>query len=177
MYLFSINKKGTILLHPDALQLCPELAILEEKEARFIILAYDYESPFNQMPEEDRIHRAINLTYGVELSPDLKSKKFKNAIDAYKSLQYNPKRQLIKVYEHKLITLSTDLEKTNSSIEIKRILDSQKQIRVSLAELTNELSEQDEQRHIRGGGQLSFIEELHRNKEEYNRVTKPKKKA
>lgn len=172
MYLFSINKKGTLLIHPEAVKLCPELSVLDEREVRFLILAYDYESPFNQQPEADRIHRAKNMVYEREMGPNLKEQKWINAIETYKGLQYNPKREMIRVYEKKLTTLSQDLEGDISSSDIKKILDSQKLIRLSLKEINEELAEIEEMKvNIKGGGQLSFIENIMSNLKEYRRVT------
>lgn len=172
MYLFNINKKGTILIHPEAVKLCPELSVLDEKEIRFLILAYDYESPFNQQPEQDRLHRAKHIVYNNEEIPDLKSNKWIAAINAYKGLQYNPKREMMRVYENKLITLSKELERDLSSIEIKKILDSQKQIRLALKELNEELMDAEEMKiTIKGGGELSFIERITTNATEYKRIT------
>lgn len=176
MYLFSINKKGTILINPEVVKLCLEFAVLSEREMRFLILAYDYESPFNQQPESDRIHRAKNMVYDMDEGPNLNEQKWINAIDRYKSLQYNPKRETMRVYERKLSLLSNELTNEESSTKIKQILESQKLIRISLKELSEDLAEAEEKKaQIKGGGRLSFIEDIMTNMQEYKQATRQKK--
>ena len=175
MYLFSINKKGTILINPEAVKLCPELSVLDEKEVRFLILSYDYESPFNQQPEVERLHRAKNMVYDNEPGLNTKDRKWLNAVEAYKSLQYNAKREMMRVYEKKLTVLSAELATEDSTTKIKSILESQKLIRTAIKELMEDLVETEEKRvTIRGGGQLSFIEQMMSNIQEYKRITRPK---
>jgi hypothetical protein len=170
-YLFSINKKGTIIFHPEVMNLCPEFSVLDDKEKMCLILVSDYNSPFNQLPESDRKLKSKLQVYGDNDMALFEKKVFKNAMELYKSLQYNSKRELVKVYQDKINALSSDLEKASSPLAIKNILDSQKNMRNAMDELNKDLYEQEERKvELRGKGTLSFLEELLANKQEYERV-------
>ena len=174
-YLFSVNKKGTVLFHPDIMSLCPEFAFLSEKDKLCLVLIVDYNSPFNQLPESDRRHKARLQVYSDNDISQFDKKVFKNAIELYKSLQYNSKRELIGVYEDKITSLSKDLVIATSPTAIKNILDSQKSMRKAMEELTSEVSDQEEHKiELRGKGTLSLLEETTSNIAEYERVTKKK---
>ncbi len=174
-YLFSTNKKGTVIFHPDVMGLCPEFAVLNDQDRLCLVLIADYNSPFNQLPESDRKHKARLQVYGDNKIESFEKKVFKNAVDLYKSLQYNPKRELTKVYQDKISSLSNDLVIATSPTAIKNILDSQKNMRNAMEELTKEVSEQEEYKiELRGKGTLSLLEEICANKAEYERVIKKK---
>lgn len=171
--LFNINKKGTILFHPDAVNLCPELQPLKDNDKLFIVLYCDYYSPFAQLPEQDRLNKSLLMVY-KNTNKDLMSKEIiKNAIEAYNALQYDPVREMLKSYNKKLELLSDDLMAETNSRKINELLSSQSKIRNAIREINEEVSEKMEMDyHLKGGGKLSFIELLMRNKDEYDRVTK-----
>lgn len=174
-YLFSINKKGTLIFHPDAMSLCPELSVLTDDEKLCVVLVVDYASPYNQLPEQDRRHKASNQVFGKADNKFFDRQIIKNAIEAYKSLQYDPKRELLKVYQDKIEQLSRDLVGTTSSKAISDILNSQAKMRVAIEEISNDIINIREAKvDVRGGGKLSFLDELMQNKEAYERVTKKK---
>ena len=174
-YLFSVSKKGTVLFHSAVMNLCPEFSFLSEQDKLCLVLIVDYNSPFNQLPESDRRHKARLQVFGDNDITQFDKKVFQNAVELYKSLQYNSKRELIKVYEDKITSLSKDLVIATSPTAIKNILDSQKSMRKAMEELTNELSDQEEHKiELRGKGTLSLLEEITSNKLEYERVTKKK---
>ena len=176
-YLFSTNKKGTVLFHEDAMNLCPEFAILDDKEKLALVLITDYDSPYNQLPEIERKHKACSQVFNHNKIDIFERSSFKHAVDLYKSLQYNPKRELIKTYNDKLQSLSNDLINASSPIAIKNILDSQDKIRKVLFDLQQELMDNQEAKYtLKGGGKLSFLEELMQNKEAYERVTSSRNK-
>ena len=63
-YLFHLDQKNNAVLHPEAVKLCPELRLLNEKEVLFIILAFDYNSIYKQYPERQRLSKAIWHVFG-----------------------------------------------------------------------------------------------------------------
>jgi len=87
-YLFLIDERKKTVLHPFAIKLCPELAVLTEKEILFLIFAFDYDSPFKQFPERQRLSKAIIHVYGDNvpelLDEEKRPKKIKLAIEAIK---------------------------------------------------------------------------------------------
>jgi hypothetical protein len=174
-YLFNINKKGTILFHPEVMKLCPEFAVLNDQEKLCLVLVCDYNSPFNQLPESDRKHKACLQSFGNNDISLFEKQVMKNAMELYKGLQYNPKHELIKVYQDKIASLSKDLVIATSPTAIKNILDSQKNMRMAMEELSKSSNEEEERKlELRGKGTLSLLEMITSNKEEYERVTKLK---
>ncbi len=173
-YLFSLNRKGSIVLHPDALNLCPEFRVLTNEEAHFMILFCDYASPLHQLqlPKEDILNKAMQMAFGKVDRKLVNKLVIKTAIDAYKGFQYDSRKELMKVYHKKLDALSASLETETGHAAIKNILDSQERLRKSMKDLEDEIMNNREiQATLKGGGTLSFIEKIMRNQEEYKRVT------
>ena len=170
-YLFSVNKKGTILFCKDAMNLCPEFQFLTEKDKLCLVLIVDYQSPFNQLPEIDRRHKARLQVYGDNDISSFDKKVFKNAIELYKSLQHNSKREMMNVYRDKIDSLSADLVSASVPSAIKNILESQRIMRIASEELAKDSDAEEERKlELRGKGTLSLLEEIMSNKEEYERV-------
>jgi len=172
--LFNIDKKGSVVLVNEAMDLCPELRFLSHEERLYIVLVYDYYSMYRQYSEQDRINKARNhLETVLGVSIDNTSTKMAMAIDAYKSLQYDPKRELVNIYKIKIQTLSDDLQKAIAPSAIKNILDSQKTLKQVTEDLIQEIEMGLEARAtVKGGGTLSFIEKLKMNKDLYLQVIK-----
>ena len=170
--LFDINKKGNQVLRPEAVKLCPELAFLKEEEVLFIILAYDYGSPYNQFPEEDRVRKAIYHVYGADTKPALEKKIIKDGVIAYMALQYDPRREQIKMYQRKKALVNKELEDTTNATTIKGQMKTIKDLQEAIAEIQKEVKADTErqQAKIRGGETKSWLEEMHSNKEEYERI-------
>lgn len=174
--LFNIDKKGSAVFAKEALDLCPELAFLSEKERLYVILVYDYYSMFRQFPEQDRINKTNNHIISLFGSGvDASTEKIKIAIEAYRSLQYDPRRELVAVYKTKIQSLSAEMDKTLSSTGVKNILESIDRLKKAIEETTQEIELALETRNaLKGGGDLSFLEKIKENKEVYLQVTKKK---
>lgn len=176
-YLFSLNKRGTYVFHLDAVKLCPELSILDDNEILFLILAYSYKSPFYQMrlPEQDRVNKAMQQVFGGTNKDVMNKGIIQNAAEAIKALQYDPKMELLRIYEDKLNMLSEELKHADSSKNIQDILKSQTHLKDAAKNLEDDIMNNLEiQETLKGGGTLSFIERLIKNKEEYDRVVSKK---
>lgn len=169
--LFNINKKGSQVLNKDVVKLCPELAYLTDDEVLLIILCYDYSSQYRQLPEQERIRRAINHVYGNNDKNPLDTEVVKIGVDAYKSLQYDPKRELIRTYKKKLNTLDMALEQAEQASVMKNIISTQKEIIKSIDALEEEISKNEqEEAQIEGGLKNSYLEKMMRNREMYKDV-------
>jgi hypothetical protein len=177
MYLFPVNKQGTVLLHPDAMELMPEFAILDDKKKLILILVVDDYSPYHNLPEIERINNACNQVYG-SIKPKLfNSATMKNAVEAYKALQYNPKKELIKTYQKKIELLSDDLMSAVTPTAIKNITGAQKDMRKVLEELEGEVTDDEEREaQIKGGGRKTYLENLIENQDRYKLVTNRRNK-
>lgn len=175
-YLFYIDKQAKKVLHPHAIKLCPELGVLSEQETLCIIMAYDYHSPYNQFPEEERQRKAEAYVWGTSAPAKLWEKeKMKLAADAYKSLQWNPKIELIRVYQKKIEDLNDDLSRTLKDTTITEVVKTTKELRKYIQELEDEvISDEIEESHLTGNKELSWLEKMQANKEYYERVVKPR---
>ncbi len=178
LQLYSLNSNGTVLFHPDVMNIVPEFSVLSNEDKLFLVLAYDYNGPFNQFPQNDAITKAAQRAYGSYENKVIQRTIMKNAIEMYNSLQYNPKRETIKVYRAKLRMLDNEISGDVSSLELKKLLESQKLLRIALKEMEEEAQNEIEIKNtIKGGGSLSFLEEIMKNKAEYDRIkTKQLKK-
>lgn len=179
--LFSINKRGTIVICPEARKLSPELANLSEDEMRCLILAYDHHSIYRQFPEDERQRRARASVFGHEEQDIFKRPKIKKAIEAYKGLQYDPIRNHIVMLRMKLDNLNVVLESTSDD-DLKRLKEVmavaatyQKAIREWEAELNKEEEEglQEDSDKVK----LSFLERLQGNQEKYKEIMKGRPKG
>jgi hypothetical protein len=99
-----------------------------------------------------------------------------NAVNAYKSLQYDPKVELAKVYQ---ITIDDIQQQINSNLTEKELQTKLKNIdtlRRSIQELEHEITDKlisDGQ--LKGDQELSYLEKLQKNKKLYESVINRKK--
>jgi len=171
-YLFYIDERNEgVVLRPDCAKLCPELAVLDEKELLLIIFIYDYHSIYRQFPEAERKRKAMIHVYGENVSDIFEKQKIRNAIDAYKSLQYDPKIELAANYQRKIDKMLSMMDDDNSPTSLKKTSEAIDVFRKSIRELENEVAESVAAKgQIKGGQELSFIEELMKNQKYYNSV-------
>lgn len=175
--LFYLDEKNTALLHPDAVKLCPELTVLDEKETLAIILAYDYKSPYRQFTDADRRRKALIHAYGNDDKNIFDKDKIKQAAEAYISLQYNPKVELARTYQSKIDQLQDEMVLASDEKEIARIIKSINAIRESIRDLETEVyDEVAKEGKVVGGGNLSFLEKFQRNRERYMSLLRKKKR-
>lgn len=175
-YLIQINEKSNTILHPDAVKLFPGFNVLSADEILFIVLAYDYCSPYSGFIEDDRIRRASMHVWTDDTGSLILSKqKIKNAIEAYKGLQYNPKIELSKSYQKKIDDLTSAMDGITSPDLIKKTLESINLLRKSVRELEQEvLAVYEDEGKMVGGGERSFLENMHKNRELYKKVIQKK---
>lgn len=183
-YLFYIDERAKAVLRPDCVKLCPELSGLDEEEVLFVILAFDHHSPLRRYPEADRVRRAMLQVWSdnkprlLEAIEKADPTHYINAaINAYKSLQYDEKIELIKTYQETVEQIKTSISSELGDKEMKEKLDNIEKLRKHIKSLENEITEQIiEEGQLKGDQDLSFIENIQRKKEHYDYVTKRKKK-
>lgn len=169
--LFQLDRKGNVFFHKDAMNLCIELTFLTEKERRALVLYVDYYSPFSQLPEDDKKSKAMIQVFGTSKIDIFAKQTMVIAIEKYKSLQYDPKRELKRYYIDKIQLLSNELLITVKVSEITNIIKAQDIMNKAIDKLEMELLEQQEiNLNIKGGGGLSFIDKAMSNKEDYERA-------
>lgn len=181
-YLIAIDPKENVILRPSCVKLCPELSVLSEKELLVIILAFDYHSIYKRYNEADRIRRAIIHVFG-DNEPKLLDALEKRpphdritvAVEAYKSLQYDNKEELIIAYQRKIDSLTSSLDGETGPTAIKNILNSISELRKNKLALETEVAnEVIEQGKIKGDQELSYVEEMQASKKRYELVTRKK---
>ncbi len=163
--IFRIDKKEKVVLDADAVKLCPVLKKLEQKKLLFVILAYDYTSPFHRFPEAERIRKAKVLVWETTDVDTDKDSFLKECIDEYKSLQYDVKRETMAVYESKIAQMNTELMAEASPRRIKEIDEAIERLAARREKMQREIDMDEEaSRVIKGGQQMSMIEKWQENK-------------
>lgn len=180
--LFTTDIKGKAILRPACYKLCPELSALEEREMMTIILAFDYWSPLRRYNEADRIRRAILMVYDDNNPKLLKAledrpahDRITNAVEAYKSLQYDPKIALAEKYQQTVNDLQESINANLGDRELQNKLVNIDRLRKSIMALEQEITDDIiEKGRLQGDGELSYLEEMQSNKKLYDTVTKKK---
>jgi hypothetical protein len=173
--LFYCDTKNNIVLHPDVVKLSPELGLLTDKEVLFIVLAFDYNSIYRQFPERQRLSKAIFHVWGDNkpelLDPIKRPKRIANAIEEYRSLQYNRNIELVEMYNRKIDDLLNLLELENTPTAIKNLTESIDRFRKDIQRIETEVVEQKlMDGELKGNLKLSFLERLQQNQKMYKSV-------
>lgn len=175
-YLFFVDLKNNKVLHPDVVKLKPELALLNDKEVLFIILAYDYNSIYRQFPERQRISKAIWHVFQDNvptlLNEEQRPQRIKSAIEAYKSLQYNRNIELIELYNRKLDEQMLLLEEERSSTGAKNINDNIDRFKKAIRSIELEVIEEKlMDGELKGATRLSFLDKMQQSEKMYFAIT------
>lgn len=166
--LFYIDEKELTVLHPDAVKLCPELGVLSDKEVAFIVLAYDYKSPFRQYPERQREQQAMWKVFGMDQPNLLTKHSIVVAKEKYISLQYDPKITLVATFYKKIDSLSRSMEAEESPSKLKNIIENIDTLKSMITKYENEIDADVQKKGvIKGGASLSWLEEAQKNMKKY----------
>jgi hypothetical protein len=171
MAVFKVNKDFSVVLNQEAAKLVPELTALTEKELLYVILVADYcDGPFRKKPLEERRSLAIKRVFGSD-TVNVDTKEILNAIDGYKSLVFDIRRETLDVYNDKIKVYHKEL--LNLNLEIKRLkeIDSAIQFLEDRIEKINTSLESDDisSVELKGQKQLSYLEVWQRRQREYNK--------
>lgn len=170
--MFYCDTKNNIVLHPDAVKLSPELALLNDKEVLFIVLAFDYNSIYRKFPERQRLSKAIWHVWQDNkpelLDPSKRPKRMANAIEAYNSLQFNRNIELVEMYNRKIDSLLVLLEHETTPTAIKNLTDSIERFRKDIQRIESEVVEEKlMEGEIKGNQKLSWLEKMQQNQKMY----------
>jgi len=102
--------------------------------------------------------------------------KIKEAIDEYKSLQYDQRRDLISVFQDKIDILQGQIAAAEG-LKMKQIIDNINLVNLTIEKMQKEIDRDEEVAQLKGGGKLSRIEEWQKNQVEYTRKKKIEKKV
>lgn len=179
MFLFLPNRKGSVALHKDVMQLCPFFAELTEDELLYTILSTDYYSPYRQLNQEERYRRANAHVFKNQEKQPWLFPKIAKAIKEYEALQFDVRREQLKTYQSKILKINEAIRGEDSATVITSLIKTNEIFRKEVEKIEKELSMQEEQEAVQllGKGQLSLLEKLSRNKEDYKeRYDNPVKK-
>lgn len=174
--LFYIDPKNEgVVLRPDCYKLHPELSPLDEKELMLIILTYDYYSPYRQFPEPERKRKAVFHVYGENQLEKYEEPTIRNAIEAYKSLQFIPEIQQVEVYQKKIADCNQQLIEDNNVASTKKTLETIRLFEEAIRDLEKRATDAIVNKGvIKGGQELSFIEDLMKSEKYYKSVIQKK---
>lgn len=164
--LFKIDRKNNLILNRDAVKLCPELKSLSDDELMFVVLSQDYQAPSHQFPEEERIRRAKRQVYGETTESPENTPKIKKAIEFYRSLQYDSRRETIIKYQSKIESLGSMILSATTAKEISDIDNAIDKLMDRCKKIQNEIDSDEATANVqlKGGGQLSFLEKWQKNR-------------
>jgi hypothetical protein len=160
MSVFKVDKNYKVILNSDAAKLIPELAALDEDWLLYVVLVADYcDGPYRKKPLEERRSLAIKRVFGnKEVNVD--RKEILSAIDSYKGLVFDIRRETLDVYKEKVRLFHK--ESLSPNLEIKRIkeLDGAIQFLTERIEKMEVSLEADDIQEIELKGQkkLSYLE-------------------
>jgi len=166
--IFKLNKENTIVLTPEAKDLCVTLSKLDDDNFMYVILVYDtMDSPYRRKPEQERRRIARNRIWGKD-HPDMPEDNplVADAIDEMKSIVYDHNKDDREVLLTKLTLLNADLMSSDSS-RIKSIMEAIELIENRIDELDSRIDREEEIVYLKGGRKLSFVEMFIKNREAY----------
>lgn len=174
-YLICIDHKTNQILHPEVMKLVDSFAMLDEKEMLYVVLFTDYNSIYKQFPEHERRRRAMWHAFNENEDELIGSQKILRAIEDYKSLQYNPKEELITRFQKKIDSFLELLDEDSSPTSVQNITKAINTLRDNIRDLQYEIDEKyraDGQ--IKGNRELSYLEKLKSNQKQYLAVVAKK---
>lgn len=162
--IFKIDENNKAVLNPEIKKLCKSLQKLDEQRFLFIVMAYDYDSPFHRFPEDERKRKAKLYALGASDADMKEDKLFKDAVEEYCSFQYDIRKEAIRVYEQKIIQLNIALFNEQIARKIGEY-DSAIQVLMDRIEKLQQQIDSDEEaeRIIKGDGKVTMIEKYQLN--------------
>lgn len=170
MSVFIIDHEFKTILNPDAVRLTDQLSRISEEDLMYIILAYDYtQSPYRMKPEDERKNLARKKVYGTMDRIPEKSVIIKSAIEEYKSLIFDVRRETIDNYKEKIIRLQKQsLMKDIDTAKLKEVDIGIQFLMKRIVELESEIFIDEKfDFTVKGGKKISFVEKWQMNMKRY----------
>lgn len=183
-YVVYLDERKKLILRPDCIAMCPALMGLDDREVLVIALIYDNYSTLRRYNESDRIRRAILQIYENDNNPKLLSAledpqpnhRITNAVNAYKSLQYDPKVALMNKYQQMINDLQEKMSISDGNTALKNNLASMELLRKSIQGLENEITDDViSQGVLKGDQENSLLEIWQKNRKLYQAMFEKKK--
>lgn len=174
MAVFQVDKNFEVVINRDAVKLVPELKSLNDSELRYVILVADYvDGPLRKKPLDERRLMARKIVF-KDANKDPETEKIKLALEAYKGLVFDIRRETIDIYKQKVKALQKDSIAPDVSMASLKTIDSSitfLQNRISSMEHDLDIEESDNIR-IKGNKKLSYVEVWQRRQREFHEFKK-----
>jgi len=170
-YLIAINERTNEVLHPEVVKLSDTFSLLSHEEMLYVVLYADYNSLYKQFPEHERKRRAMWHAFNENAHDVIETPRVLAAIKEYTALQFDPDRELITKFQHKIDSLTELLEAETTSTGIEKTVKAINALRANIKDLQSNIDDKTRADGvIKGDRQLSFLEKLKSNKKRYEAV-------
>lgn len=170
MAIWKLNRNGEIILHKDAIGLCPLLAKLKDENLKYLISVYDYiDGPYSKKPESERKNIAIKKIFnGVDPKLEFKSW-FNEAKEDFLSCIYDSKKATINAYNTKITILNGKLADPDiiKDSELKGYSASVDLLQRQKDKLEQEVQLEEDLYEAKGKRPLSLLEKMKLSRELY----------
>lgn len=169
MPVFQIDRNHKVIANPDAVKLVPELRSLTMEQFWYVVLVTDYvDGPFRRKPIEERRILAARKIFGKDKRMK-ESEKVLNAMEAYKGLIFDIRRETLDALKSKVMKLHKELLRPDiSPSQIQNIDKSINFLEKRIISIERDLDlEEEESIEIKAGRKLSMLEKWQRNQKQY----------
>lgn len=171
MAVFKMDRNFEVILNPEAIKLVPELVGLSQDQLRYVILVTDYvDGPYRKKPKEERRNMAKKVIYG-DIKKMIETERICNAINGYRSLIFDIRRETVEVYLGKVVKLQK--ESLAPSLTFSRMKEIDLQITFlqdRIVGINHDLDiEESENIEIKGKKSLSYVEKWQRAQKEFRK--------
>lgn len=162
--LFKIDAQKGLLLHPEVIPLTEHLKKLDRRAIVYIVMAYDYESPYKQFPEQERIKKAKLRVYGNTTVNFNDEKLIEAGIEEYRSLQYNVYHEAIRTYTQKIENINILISNEIDPNKLQNYMNAQDKLEDRIDKTWERLNKSEEESRMKGDTKLSMIEKWQLNR-------------
>jgi len=169
MSVFKVDHNYEVILNMDAVKLVPELSSLDQNELIYVILVADnVDGPYRKKPLEERVLMAYKRVFGSE-KVDMTSDRIRIAIEAYKSLIFDIRRETIDIYNSKIRVLQKESLAPDVTFSRMKEIDSTITFMMErIRTINHEIDiEEGEEIELKGKKKLSYLEIWQRNQKTY----------
>lgn len=166
-----IGQNGRVVVNDLAVSLALHLKKCKSTELLFIVLKYDYVySPYRLKAIQERHKLAVIRCWPdqPEYIPE-DDDRIKRAIIEFESLTFNHNYFIRDRLMTKLIRLEEELAGEISAPKIRGLMETMDLIGKKIDELNDKIMQQESELELKGGGELTWIENWQKNQEEFNK--------
>ena len=169
MPVFQISKDYKVIANPEAAKLVPELQSLSSDQLWYVVLVVDYvDGPFRRKPLEERKLLAARKIFKKDKVMK-ESEKVLNAMEAYKGLVFDIRRETLDALKSKVMKLHKELLRDDiTPTAIQNIDKSISFLEKRITSIERDLDlEEEETLDLKAGRRLSMLEKWQRNQKKF----------